>query len=410
MQALRPRKALPDRPTRPTSTNTPIQPRRLKRARHVVEQQGSGELVEIERQIRAVDKHCKTPSIEHINPPGPDIFKLAAALWSRPAINQFCSLIRSRRDPSFRFTSTGEFSTRIKACYQGITIADRKVILNIFLLRYHQVRLARYVEQTKQGTLRADPKLLANIRQDLGLKKAEFDNHLKTGQKWIRICAPCDGLLCFIFISGDNKFGISPTSYLAMTSKGRSAFHRLVFDDEYTTHLHNLGKVFQDSLDSIVEDVEFRLESICPLDLEQLSEPDLLSSFESPRCKTSTSRTSILVGPNQKVGPTSGHGRPIPCRYQRGRCSVIFVGNQPAGALTLPCSSRVLRIVGARDAVSKRSQVGPGRERMREEILSAISPAKLCRYKLTAVIESGRRETRYPWRAYCLSNPLCGYW
>ncbi|GJC91042.1 lysine-specific demethylase 4 [Colletotrichum liriopes] len=54
------------------------------------------ELVEVEEQIKKVDPLCRIPSFSG-QPPSYEVFKLAAVIYSRLAIRQFCSLVHSRR-------------------------------------------------------------------------------------------------------------------------------------------------------------------------------------------------------------------------------------------------------------------------------------------------------------------------
>ena len=52
-------------------------------------------------EIRKFDKLCKFPSLKE--KPSPEVFKMAAAIYSRAAVNQFLALVSSTRD---RHTST----------------------------------------------------------------------------------------------------------------------------------------------------------------------------------------------------------------------------------------------------------------------------------------------------------------
>ncbi|KAI1318357.1 hypothetical protein F5Y16DRAFT_135350 [Xylariaceae sp. FL0255] len=54
-------------------------------------------------QIRSVEKLCSIPAYRPARPPSPDILFLASALRSREAIDQFRSLVASRRAPDNKF-------------------------------------------------------------------------------------------------------------------------------------------------------------------------------------------------------------------------------------------------------------------------------------------------------------------
>ncbi|KAF9870758.1 hypothetical protein CkaCkLH20_11860 [Colletotrichum karsti] len=58
------------------------------------------ELDEIISHVLKIDKLCHVPRIDPRNPPSPEVLKLAMAIGSRPAIQQFCDLVRSRREPN----------------------------------------------------------------------------------------------------------------------------------------------------------------------------------------------------------------------------------------------------------------------------------------------------------------------
>ena len=272
-----------------SSTNLPVSSRKKeKRIGDVLQSErmskniklsiASEELRQIENQIRQVDKQCKFPAFDGEHPPSVEVFKLVAAIWSRPAITQFCSLVRSRRDLDairLEMNLAGDVLTRIERRVRNISISDRRSMLERFLVRLNQFYLAQDIENSKDGRIRADTVVIKQILSRFGWKRATLDHHRRRGNKWRRICGPYDGLLCFIFLEAQNPFGISPESYLHLQDADLPLFHRLL-EDSYTKSICTAGKAFQKSLNSTAEDVEFSWES-GEASLDKVPEEDLLS-------------------------------------------------------------------------------------------------------------------------------------
>ncbi|KAK2020576.1 hypothetical protein LX32DRAFT_716414 [Colletotrichum zoysiae] len=147
-------------------------------------------------------------------PPSLEIFKLAAVIYSRRTVCQFCTLVSSRRDLNTRTDFSKDSFTRIKQRVTKIAKCERRTILEILCSRLEQFYFARDIEESKQGRIRADPNVIQKIQKATKLPKDGFERLRAKGNKWSRLCEGYEGLLCLIFLDGTNNFGINPSSYL----------------------------------------------------------------------------------------------------------------------------------------------------------------------------------------------------
>lgn len=137
-------------------------------------------------------------------------------------------------------------------------------------MRLSQCRLATKLDSTKRGFKRVDTTVVQQVMVALGWKKPNFEYHVSMGRKWNEVCRQFDSLLCFIFLSHQNGFGIKPKSYQDMGPSDLETF-RYLLNDEYTKSICKAGKAFQESLEGVV-DIEFQWET----------RPQYFSSLASP--------------------------------------------------------------------------------------------------------------------------------
>ncbi|KAK3689227.1 hypothetical protein B0T22DRAFT_364874, partial [Podospora appendiculata] len=182
-----------------------------------------------------------------------------AMVQDKAAVEQFFSLVRLRRDPNdwLRYCHTRDPLQRI-AHHLSNSLTQSEFAQ--FIIRFEQSQLAKQVDDTKHGRLRATPAVRESVCKTLGWKRRKFEHHLSIGRKWNRVCGEYDGLLCFIMHSKRGGLEVAPESYWAMADEEVAEFHRLL-DDSYTRSICAAGKAFQDSLGG-AEDTEFRWESI----------------------------------------------------------------------------------------------------------------------------------------------------
>lgn len=239
------------------------------------------ELEETVDQVLKIDRLCKVPLYTDKQPPSPHIMKLALAIHSRPAIQQFWELIRSRRDPNnarSRLTLSDDLRKRIEQRIRTIGASQRRSNLERLFIRLDQFHLAKEMEQAKGGRLQADPSVIAGILTQTGLSRDTFRHHQKLGNKWRTICGGRIGLLCFIFLHGQNSFGISPKSYLDLKDAELHTFQGLL-DNPYINSLCTTAEIFLRSLDNSSNDVEFLWEADNK-PLHELPEPDMLAYLQ----------------------------------------------------------------------------------------------------------------------------------
>ena len=265
----------PARPDRPPKRKSPSTPRA--RTRPPTPTNPLGSLEQIRKQVRSVDNLCKVPSFTIELSAAPEVLKLVAAIWSRPAAQQFCSLIQSRRETEMHFSAPHGDMARISQHIKIIETSQRRSGLEKFCVRLARLCLAKEIDRAKDGRLRADPALLKQIKDTNGWDKYTLNRHCDMGRKWARLLGDYQGLLCFIFL-GKNAFGISSNSYLELKGQELAMFHRLL-KNPHTQSLCAAAKAFEESLVCTSDDVEFSWEGRgCKL--ETLEDEKMLSSLK----------------------------------------------------------------------------------------------------------------------------------
>jgi hypothetical protein len=219
-----------------------------------------------EARTRAADR----PSSEAV---------LAEALCSEEAVTQFQSLVKCRRSPDNMFRLQTNHNTII----QLFQIADQKTLFGEFFTRFCQYRLAKQVDGKKDGSIRTVG-IRRQYARELGWSISKFDHHINMGRKWVRLCGPFDGLLCFFLLRSHQ--GVDYQQYKELlarvwTEEAKDAQHRLhqLLETDDCARLCQAGKAFQDSLQG--KDVEFGWES-SRKDLAKLPKDQKLT-FLQPR-------------------------------------------------------------------------------------------------------------------------------
>ncbi|KAG5820495.1 hypothetical protein H9Q74_000507 [Fusarium xylarioides] len=209
------------------------------------------ELSKIEGQLTAIPYH--SPRIDRQNPSSTelDVYKRAAAVRSKLAIQQFSSLVQEWRQKQSTVTvdptrhSLDQAVVMVKHC-------TGKARLQMLRLRLAQRRLAQETDKLK-GPIQINhqPAFLDDLASRHGMTKTELQGHLRDGRRWDRICGPYDGLLPFILLDTYNDFGISKREWTMLGHREHieeaDAFHSLL-DDEYIKNLSAAGKVFEDMI------------------------------------------------------------------------------------------------------------------------------------------------------------------
>ncbi|KAF5521323.1 DNA damage-responsive transcriptional repressor RPH1 [Colletotrichum aenigma] len=234
------------------------------------------ELDEIIRQVLKIDKLCHIPRIDHRNPPSPEVLKLAMAIGSRPAIQQFCDLVRSRRDPKndrTRLYFEGDLQVRITQRLTALGRSQRRSNLERLMVRLDQYYLACDIEQSKQGRLRADSSFLDAIAKKSHCPRDVLSKHVNQGNKWMRLCRERKELLCFIFLDSRNPFGVFLDAWMSLQENDVDVLHRLLSND-YIASLCTAAAALMQSIDGVSHDVEFvwemRSKPLCSIPEEDM--------------------------------------------------------------------------------------------------------------------------------------------
>lgn len=215
-------------------------------------------LVEVMGQLRKVDKHCIIPAYNNDPPPRPEILKLCAAVQSRAAVRQLCSLIKAKRAMDIEQRPAMRPAHALQRSIQELTSRGMQGDLEKFRKRLAQVDYAEAIRVARNGAERTLPRVIEKYRQTTGIPKRTLDHHRCTGEKWKAAIGPYDGLLSFIFLSKFNVFEIPPTCF-QLDGADLESFHAIL-DKTYIGALCCAGKAFESSLRSAI-DVDFRWES-----------------------------------------------------------------------------------------------------------------------------------------------------
>ena len=255
---------------------------KTKRTKQHAASQDLHDLDAVKTRMRSADKLCKFPSLEG-DLPTPAAFSAVAAIWSRPAIDQFCSLVRSTRDiqtHSVQIDVSGDLPTRIEQRIRRIKTSQHRSKLEKFLLRLNQLYLVEDMENSKEadGRLRADTAFIQGLMNNKGWQLSQLKWHRQQGNLWKRLCGGNHGLLCFILLEANKDLGVTLETYSQMTSGDLAMFHALL-DADYTKSICSAGQAFQNALSSMAADADFRWEGE-NLDMYKLPERQLLTLLQ----------------------------------------------------------------------------------------------------------------------------------
>ncbi|GKT71791.1 lysine-specific demethylase 4c-like protein [Colletotrichum tofieldiae] len=215
------------------------------------------------------DKLCRIPPCVLADPPVPKMLLRVAAVQGGPAIRQFCSLIFSRRSLD---TETGLLHGKDVGIERALrlskslgTLAGRSSY-NSFILRLVQYHIAKTVDDSKMGRIRADPMQLKETMDKFGWSQAErprFFYHLKQGRLWRSICSRFVGLLSLIPLRAEEPYCLSANDYLSLKSNEMEVFTRLI-DTAFVERICHASSVFQDMVMGIRCDGDFKWEKEHP--------------------------------------------------------------------------------------------------------------------------------------------------
>ena len=224
------------------------------------------DLSQMERYLKRIDRKCVIPLIplqhNRVGPSVPSVLKLVSALLSTPAIMAFCDLVRARRSaetPLHYWVADDSAAHQIEQRLINLRNLQDKSAFGKFCVHVEEFELARAMECKRKGRIRNDSRDIEDTLKGCGWDYQTFKRHESRGRKWLRLCRPYPGILCFLLINSANVFGVSRADYLDLSDTDLSLFHALL-DNEHTKTINAIGEKFLDSLSPIANDVEFRWE------------------------------------------------------------------------------------------------------------------------------------------------------
>ncbi|CZR37656.1 uncharacterized protein FPRO_07153 [Fusarium proliferatum ET1] len=205
------------------------------------------ELVKIKEALQAANLTYRPIAIDHENPSVAEVnvYKLAAAVRSTLAIEQFIEVVRQCRDPEIK-TQLIQARSSLEGAVELMKAADDHTMAPKLRVRLGQLNLSQQAEKEKPG-YRKNHKggFLDEFAAKHGLIRTRLKHHLQEGKKWTSVCTLHDGLLPFIFLKSEKALGITKEDWVTATpEENNKAFHKLL-DDNYTKNLCIAGKALE---------------------------------------------------------------------------------------------------------------------------------------------------------------------
>ncbi|CVL13591.1 uncharacterized protein FPRN_06980 [Fusarium proliferatum] len=205
------------------------------------------ELVKIKEALQAANLTYRPIAIDDENPSVAEVnvYKLAAAVRSTLAIEQFIEVVRQCRDPQIK-TQLIQARSSLEGAVELMKAADDHTMAPKLRVRLGQLNLSQQAEKEKPG-YRKNHKggFLDEFAAKHGLTRTRLKHHLQEGKKWTSVCTSHDGLLPFIFLKSEKALGITKEDWVTATpEENNKAFHKLL-DDNYTKNLCIAGKALE---------------------------------------------------------------------------------------------------------------------------------------------------------------------
>lgn len=212
------------------------------------------------------------------------VLKLVAAMQSRSALLQFCSMVKASRaqSSSRSFKNTNSYEERLVQCITNLNISETDSDVQKLRVRLDQIRLVDHLENSGTGQLRCSSEVKQRVLRSANWTEAKLEGHQKKGGKWKKVRGTFTGILCFIFPQRGNTDKIKQKDYLDLTNNSKllAAFHDLLRND-YTQTMCAAGEAFEDSLTG-GSLVQFRWEAE-NVDIWSLPEEEILP-YMAPTC------------------------------------------------------------------------------------------------------------------------------
>ncbi|KAK7419476.1 hypothetical protein QQZ08_010846 [Neonectria magnoliae] len=188
----------------------------------------SQRLAKLQKIIRAGAPEYEIP--ENLSPEQLDVLKMAAAILSPLAIEQFTSLVRQWRDRNEHVIISGNTEDLLEQQGRYLKAADEKSTFSKFRLRYARASVAREADKDKaeRGQMRLSTAKTKALAQKLDMTSEAVHRHLEEGRIW-----------------NANLFDIHVKDWKALKGGQQEALHGLL-DRAYTKNLCRAGKIFQE--------------------------------------------------------------------------------------------------------------------------------------------------------------------
>ncbi|KJK74039.1 hypothetical protein H634G_10663 [Metarhizium anisopliae BRIP 53293] len=232
----------------------------------------------------SVNSVCTTPIEDPNGHQHDQVLKLVAAMQSRSALLQFCSMVKASRaqSSSRSFKNTNSYEERLVQCVTNLNISETDSDVQKLRVRLDQIRLVDHLENSRTGQLRCSSEVKQRVLRAVNWPEAKLEGHQKKGSKWRKVRGTFTGILCFIFPQRGNPDKIKQKDYLDLANNPKllAAFHDLLRND-YTQTMCAAGEAFEDSLTG-GSLAQFRWEAE-NVDIWSLPEEEILP-YMAPTC------------------------------------------------------------------------------------------------------------------------------
>ncbi|KAJ4200336.1 hypothetical protein NW759_015913 [Fusarium solani] len=202
-------------------------------------------------KFRAENLLCKVPTLRADQLPTERVLRLACAMSSRIAIQQFHSMVQSWNGwPRLREDVPLPGEDPISRIQHRVLLVDKYASMDIlcnYLLRQSQFSLVKEVEAHRQGQMRTDPTFIKQVCERARWTRRNYDYHYRRGKQWIAIWDRNEGILPFLHHYTE-PFNISPTRCLDLGEDELSSLASLL-DNHVSKALLKAGVAFQQAVE-----------------------------------------------------------------------------------------------------------------------------------------------------------------
>ncbi|KAL6359125.1 hypothetical protein LRP88_09325 [Fusarium phalaenopsidis] len=208
-------------------------------------------LQELVDKFRAENLLCKVPTLRADQLPTERVLRLACAMSSRLAIQQFHLMVQSwNRKACLREDVPLPGEDPISRIQHRVLLVDKYASMDTlckYLVRQSQFSLVKEVEADRQGRMRNDSSFIKQVLQRTHWTQKNYEHHCSKGKQWIAICDRNEGILPFLHHYTE-PFKISPTQCLNLSEDELSSLASLL-DNHVSKALLKAGVAFQQAVE-----------------------------------------------------------------------------------------------------------------------------------------------------------------